>query len=90
MKTPVPPFPEAGGGGGVLVNIGYVDAATGEVQPMSPNVTQEPQPVKAIPQPAPEEKITTQEAEESVAMNSSEKKAVKKAVKKPQIGRAHV
>jgi len=33
MKTPIPPFPEPGGGGGVLVNIGYVDLASGAIQP---------------------------------------------------------
>ncbi len=83
MTTPVPPFPEPGGGGGVLVNIGYLDAATGDVQPMSETVTPDPQQVRAIPQPAPDEKITTQEDEESVAMNSSEKKVIKKDIKKP-------
>lgn len=83
MTTTIPPFPEAGGGGGVLVNIGYLDAATGDLQPMSSTVTPEPQQVRAIPQPSPEEKITTQEDEESVAINASEKKEVKKDVKKP-------
>jgi TonB family protein len=82
MTSTIPPFPEAGGGGGVLVNIGYVDEASGEVQPMSSTVTPEPQQVKAVSQPAPEEKITTQEDEESVAMNTSDKK-VKKETKKP-------
>ena len=28
MSTPIPPFPETGGGGGVIVNIGYVDEAS--------------------------------------------------------------
>ena len=82
ISTPIPPFPEAGGGGGVLVNIGYIDEATGAVQPMSSTVTPEPQQVKAVPVPAPQEKIATQEDEESVAMNSSEKKE-KKETKKP-------
>ncbi len=82
MTTPVPPFPEAGGGGGVLVNIGYIDEATGDVQPMSSTVTPEPRQVKVIPQPTPDEKITTQEDEESVAMNTSDKKEKKKDVKK--------
>lgn len=82
MTTTMPPFPEAGGGGGVLVNIGYVDEATGDVQPISSTATQNPQPVKAIPQASHEEKVTTQENEESVAMNSHEKKNVKKDSKK--------
>jgi TonB family protein len=82
MTSTIPPFPEAGGGGGVLVNIGYVDEASGQVQPMSSTVTPEPQQIKAVSQPAPEEKITTQEDEESVAMNTSDKK-VKKETKKP-------
>jgi TonB family protein len=88
MKTPVPPFPEAGGGGGVLVDIGYVDAATGNVQPMSTTVAPEPHQVKTVPAPAPEEKVTTQEQEESVAMNSSEKK-IKKETKKPPTETKH-
>lgn len=74
MKTPIPPFPEAGGGGGVLVNIGYVDAASGDVQPMSSVVSPSQEVVKTQVQPAPEEKVATQEDEESVAMNTSEKK----------------
>jgi len=74
MTTTIPPFPEAGGGGGVLVDIGYVDAATGDVQPMSSTVAPEQQVIKSAVQPAPEEKVATQEDEESVALNTSEKK----------------
>src|SRR4051812_46821848 len=78
MKTPIPPFPEPGGSGGVLVNIGYVDLASGEIQPMSEKVTKEPQPVKVPPQPkAAEEKIVTQNNEEAVAVNEAKKEAKK-------------
>ncbi len=36
IHIPNPPFPEEGGGnGGVLVNIGFEDAASGEIQPMA-------------------------------------------------------
>ncbi len=61
MNTPIPPFPDvAGGNGGVLVNIGTIDEATGDVQPMSTNITQDPNPVKEQPQPkVEEEKILT-------------------------------
>ena len=82
MTTTIPPFPEPGGGGGVLVNIGYLDAATGDVQPMSSVVSPDPQQVKSAPQPAPEEKISTQDDESSVSMRTSEKKEVKKETRK--------
>jgi outer membrane biosynthesis protein TonB len=82
LKTTIPPFPEPGGGGGVLVNIGYVDLASGEVQPMSENVTKEPQPEKVQPQArTQEEKIVTQETEEAVAVHEA-KKDTKKDTKK--------
>ncbi len=81
MNTPVPPFPEAGGSGGVLVNIGYLDAATGEIQPMSENITQDPNPVIDQSQPkTQEEKILTSENDEAVAVK--EVKVEKKDLKK--------
>jgi outer membrane biosynthesis protein TonB len=74
MTTPIPPFPESGGGGGVLVNIGYVDLASGTVQPLSETVTKTPQPEKVPPQPkTQEQKIVTQENEDAVAVNTSKK-----------------
>ena len=83
MNTPIPPFPEAGGNGGVLVNIGYVDAASGEIQPMSENITEDPNPVKVQPQPkSQEEKMLTSESEEAVAIKNVEKKNEKKITKK--------
>jgi outer membrane biosynthesis protein TonB len=82
MKTPIPPFPEPGGGGGVLVNIGYVDLASGAIQPLSENVTKGPQPEKVQPVPkTQEEKIVTQETEEAVAVHEA-KKDTKKDIKK--------
>jgi outer membrane biosynthesis protein TonB len=78
MKTTIPPFPEPGGGGGVLVNIGYVDLASGAIQPMSETVTQNPQPEKAESQArTQEEKIVTQDMEEAVAINEAKKDAKK-------------
>jgi len=78
----IPPFPEAGGSGGVLVNIGYIDLASGEVQPMSETVSKEPQPVKVQPQAkSQEEKIVTQENEEAVAVNDVKRDAKKKEKK---------
>ncbi|MCX6290726.1 MAG: hypothetical protein NT126_03075 [Bacteroidetes bacterium] len=83
MNTPIPPFPEAGGNGGVLVNIGTVDEATGEIQPMSTNATQEPNPVKVQPQPtSEEEKILTSNDAESPVIKEEIKKETKKNEKK--------
>jgi TonB family protein len=84
LHSAIPPFPDAGGSGGVLVNIGYLDAATGEVQPMSENITQTPNPVKAQQTRAEEEKILTSENDEAVAVKSVEKKELKKNIKKDE------
>jgi TonB family protein len=82
LHSAIPPFPDAGGSGGVLVNIGYIDAATGEVQPMSENITQDPTSVKVQPTKANEEKILTSEDEEAVVVKAVPKKEIKKDVKK--------
>src|SRR5690349_5055055 len=80
MKVKIPPFGEAGGGGGVLVNIGYVDLASGEVQPLSENITTEPQPVKEkVTSSQPNEKIATQDFEESTPVVTAKKTETKKA-----------
>lgn len=79
MTTPNPPFPEMGGGGGVLVNIGYVDEATGEEQPMSEMVTDQPTPDNATAASAEEEKVATQDIEEAPIVNP--KKDPNKTVK---------
>ena len=82
MKIRIPPFPEAGGGGGVLVNIGVLEEAAGDVQPMSENVTKAPVPEKIIQQQAPEEKVATQNFEESpIAKEVKEHKKIIKEVK---------
>lgn len=65
MTIQIPPFPETGGGGGVIVNIGTLDEAAGEIQPMSEIVTKDPAPVKVKPDISQEEKIATQDFEES-------------------------
>lgn len=65
MSTPIPPFPETGGGGGVIVNIGYVDEAGGEIQPMSENITDDPALNKVKQVTTPEENFLTQDIEES-------------------------
>ena len=79
MTTTIPPFPEAGGGGGVLVNIGVLDEASGDVQPMSENITKEPVVEKVKPAISQEEKIATQDIEEApiAKENKTEKKIVK-------------
>lgn len=70
------PTPPMAGGEGMVVNLGYVDESTGEIQPMSENtmtdeVTPEmPQPEQ--PQPA-AEKILTQDMEETEKVDVTEK-----------------
>lgn len=71
MTTPNPPFPEMGGGGGVLVNIGYVDEATGEEQPMSETVTDRPVESEVTPSVSGDERIATQETEEAPVSHSN-------------------
>lgn len=44
-----PPDPPLSGGEGMVVNLGYVDEATGDIQPMSEDVTTDPQPVEPTP-----------------------------------------
>jgi TonB family protein len=84
MRSSMPPFPDvAGGSGGVLVNIGYLDAASGEIQPMSENTSQEPNPVKEQPQPkTEEEKILTSNDAESPLIKEVDKKKTTKVNKK--------
>lgn len=65
MTTQIPPFPEPGGGGGVLVDIGTVDMATGNIQPMSEVTTQDPVFETVKSKPAPEEEVATQETEDA-------------------------
>lgn len=76
MHTPNPPFPEAGGGGGMLVNIGYIDMATGEVQPMSELTSSQPQPEVVQQQPAvqPDEQLLSQEEENTAVVETKDKK----------------
>lgn len=76
MTIKIPPFPEVGGGSGVLVNIGTFDEASGEVQPMSANIVKEVVPEKTKPANVDEEKYVTQETEESPI--AKEDKVVKK------------
>ena len=86
VKTQIPPFPETGGGGGVIVNIGYVDEAGGEIQPMSENITEDPSLTKAKPVVQPEENFVTQDLEESgVAREVKDPKKVDVQKVKPTI-----
>ncbi|REJ83987.1 MAG: TonB family protein [Bacteroidetes bacterium] len=82
MKTSIPPFPESGGGGGVLVNIGYMDMAAGDIQPMSDNNIFEPIPLKTSAANS-EENFATQDLEDAPISrpNKPEKKnEVKKVI----------
>lgn len=79
MNTKIPPFEESGGGGGVLVNIGYVDLSSGNVQPRSENTTTQPQPEKEKATPSqPVEKIATQDVEETAPVVNAKKTTTKK------------
>lgn len=78
MTTTIPPFPEAGGGGGVLVNIGTLEEASGDVQPMSENISKNPVPVKVKAPSTQEENVATQETEKSPI--AKENKVVKKHI----------
>ncbi len=83
MSTQIPPF--GGGGGAESSNIGFVEISSGDLQPQSDNVSDNPavqpetQPVQAIRQ----ETFNTQETEESSAIE--EKKEKTKPVSKPVI-----
>lgn len=68
MTTQIPPFPEPGGGGGVLVDIGTVDMATGNIQPMSEVTTEDPVYETVKSKPAPEEEVATQETEDAAVV----------------------
>ncbi|MFZ7114700.1 MAG: energy transducer TonB family protein [Bacteroidota bacterium] len=80
LKTQIPPFPETGGSGGVIVNIGTVDEASGDVQPMAEVISKDPVIQKVPPATAPEEDIATQDLEE-VNIPPAKKVDVKKDVK---------
>lgn len=80
LKTEVPPFPETGGGSGVIVNIGMVDEASGEIQPMADDVSKDPVVEKVQPQTTPEENVATQDLEE-VNIPPAKKVETKKDVK---------
>ncbi|MEO0310943.1 MAG: hypothetical protein RIQ89_600, partial [Bacteroidota bacterium] len=72
ISSPIPPFPVSAGGGG-LVNIGYVEMASGMEQPMSENTTADPVSA-ADPSKAGEEELITQETEEAVSLPTNVKK----------------
>jgi outer membrane biosynthesis protein TonB len=81
MTISNPPFPEAGGGGGVLVNIGYLESASGDVQPLTEKTTTTPQPEKVKPSPSSEEKVVTQNNEEAIAVAEAKKEKAKHEIK---------
>ena len=79
MSTQIPPF---GGGGGAESNIGFVEISSGDVQPQSENVSDNPA-VQPTPQPVQtvkQENYNTQETEESAAIEEKKEK-IKKVVK---------
>jgi TonB family protein len=70
LVTPDPPL---AGGEGMMVNIGYVDESTGDVQPTSEITSENPaiETVTPSSQPEVDEDIFTQENEEAVKINVS-------------------
>jgi TonB family protein len=79
LTTPNPPL---GGGEGVLVNIGYMDMATGEIQPMSENTTEDPsvtdQSREEIVDEAP---VATQDLEEAPVITNPKTKPTETKIK---------
>ena len=74
LTTPDPPL---NGGEGMVVNLGYVDESTGEIQPMSETTTENPSPVLENTEPEIQEeenKVITQELEETESLNIKETK----------------
>jgi outer membrane biosynthesis protein TonB len=85
MRIQIPPFPESGGGG-VLVDIGFVDEASGKIQPVSSNVITEAVPEKVNTRNDPES-FATQDLEEAPIIkkeNVVKKKEPVKTATKPK------
>lgn len=81
LRTQIPPF---GGGGGSMSNLGLIEIAYGDVQPVSENQTITPVPIQPAPQPkVQEEEIATQDVEEAPPV--IEKKEIKKPEKKTPV-----
>ncbi|MBK8845581.1 MAG: hypothetical protein IPO27_03055 [Bacteroidetes bacterium] len=71
LYTTIPPFGGGGGGGGAL---GYVELASGNEPPSSPDIApQTIQPETAVNQTVPDEEILTQDDEESASIDEPEK-----------------
>ncbi|MEO8147581.1 MAG: energy transducer TonB [Bacteroidia bacterium] len=85
ISTPNPPFAEAGGGGGVLVSIGTVDAASGDVQATSEVTDIKPQQTEVqTPPPVQQDaNLVTQDNEKTTEVDVKEPK--KKEEKKPEV-----
>jgi outer membrane biosynthesis protein TonB len=81
MNITIPPFPETGGGGGVLVNIGTLEEAAGDIQPMSETVSKEPIATKTQQENQPEEAYATQETEDAPVIKTTKEPAKKPVVK---------
>jgi TonB family protein len=81
MHTQIPPF---GGGGGSQSNLGLIEIAYGDVQPVSENQKIEPVPVQlTLQEKVKEEEIATQDVEEAPPV--VEKKEIKKPEKKTPV-----
>lgn len=84
LYTTIPPFGGGGGGGGAL---GYVELASGNDPPTSPeNSEQTITPESVINPPTPDEEILTQDDEESASIDEPEKpKEKSKETIKPEV-----
>jgi len=90
LSTPIPPYPEGGGGegSGLEINLGTSETGLGSIQPEEINVPKEE---LETPKPAPSsapDKILTQDVEEEDAIEASPKKEIIKV--KPTVVTAPV
>lgn len=80
LTTPNPPM---GGGEGLLVNIGYIDMGSGEVQPFSEDITIQPVKEMSTPESQSQNDVVTQELEETEKIKIEENKTAIKKDKEP-------
>lgn len=80
LSTPIPPYPEGGGGqgSGIEVNLGTSETGFGAVQPQEIDIPKEEETPPLPAASSAPEKILTQDIEEEDAIEASPKKEVKK------------
>ncbi|MFM7217191.1 MAG: hypothetical protein ACKO1U_04135, partial [Bacteroidota bacterium] len=77
MTSPIPPFPESGGGGGLtFVDIGTVDEAMGDVQPTSTTTTPTPGDIAQANE-MEDDEVASQDIEEAPVVKEPPRKTTK-------------